>query len=112
MMSCNRLVEKYRTFILERMALSTRFYIVETAKWCWVKDRGQRHTWSGANFLKRAGVFIPISHVLVYAPRNKGEIKVAMAIVKASIQYMSESRDQLEEMSSSWRSGDPRAWFT
>jgi hypothetical protein len=59
------------------------------------------------------GLFsIPIDHVLVYAPRNEVELEAAMPIVKASIQYMTESWDQLEGMSSLWRSGDPRAWFT
>jgi hypothetical protein len=61
------------------------------------KGWGQRHALSGADLLKRiTGIYIPINYVLVYAPRNEAEIEVAMAIVKASIQFMTESRDQLE----------------
>jgi hypothetical protein len=47
--------------------------------------------------LKRiTGVYIPVNYVFIYAPRNEAEIQVVMAIVEASIQFMTESRDQLE----------------
>jgi hypothetical protein len=61
------------------------------------KEWRQRHALSGAGVLKRTvNILISIDHVLVHAPRNEVELDVAMAIVKASIQYMNESRDQWE----------------
>jgi hypothetical protein len=57
----------------------------------------QHHALSGAGILKRiVEISISINHVLVHAPRNAVELDVAMAIVKAAIQYMIESRDQWE----------------
>jgi hypothetical protein len=61
------------------------------------KGWGQRHALSGASLLRHImDVYIPVNYVFIYAPRNEAEIEVAMAIVKASIQFMTESRDQLE----------------
>ncbi|KAH7398947.1 hypothetical protein DE146DRAFT_512817 [Phaeosphaeria sp. MPI-PUGE-AT-0046c] len=61
------------------------------------KRWGQRHALSGAESLKRiAGFSIPLNYVLVYAPRDNAELEVAMAIIKASIQYMTGSREELE----------------
>ncbi|OAK98152.1 hypothetical protein IQ06DRAFT_295514 [Phaeosphaeriaceae sp. SRC1lsM3a] len=60
------------------------------------KKWGQRHALSGAESLKRiAGFSIPINYVLVYAPRDDAELEVAMTIIKASIQYMTGSKEPL-----------------
>ncbi|KAF2116607.1 hypothetical protein BDV96DRAFT_645032 [Lophiotrema nucula] len=55
---------------------------------------GQRHGLSGLNLSKR--VRLPITYVLIYAPRNETDVAVAMTIVKASIRFMTGSREQLE----------------
>jgi hypothetical protein len=60
------------------------------------KGWGQRHALSGAGLVKHiTGIYIPGNYILVYAPRNEAEIEVAIAMVKASIQFMTESRNQL-----------------
>jgi hypothetical protein len=57
----------------------------------------QRHGFSGVRVLKKiAGFSLPVNYILVYAPRNEAEIDIAMAIVKASIGFMADSREQLE----------------
>jgi hypothetical protein len=61
------------------------------------KGWGQRHALSGVDFMKRvAGFSLPVNYILIYAPRNEAEIEIAMVIVKASIQFMTGSREQLE----------------
>lgn len=57
----------------------------------------QRHAFSGVKVLKKvAGFTLPINYVLIYAPRNDAEIDVAMAIVKSSIGFMTDSDQKLE----------------
>lgn len=58
---------------------------------------GQRHALSGVQVLQKiAGFALPVNYVLIYAPRDDAEIKVAMAIVEASIGFMTGSREELE----------------
>lgn len=61
------------------------------------KGWGQRHGFSGVGVLKRiVGFSLPVTYVLVYAPRNEAEIEVVLTIVKASIAFMSGSNLELE----------------
>jgi hypothetical protein len=61
------------------------------------KKWGQRHALSGVESIKRvAGFAIPLNYILIYAPRDDAELEATMSIVKASIQYMTGSREQLE----------------
>ncbi|KAF2873131.1 hypothetical protein BDV95DRAFT_568884 [Massariosphaeria phaeospora] len=58
---------------------------------------GQRHGFSGVTVMKRvAGFSLPVTYMLVYAPRDEAELDVAQAIVKASIGFMAGSRADLE----------------
>ncbi|OAL49813.1 hypothetical protein IQ07DRAFT_599951 [Pyrenochaeta sp. DS3sAY3a] len=58
---------------------------------------GQRHGFSGVNAIKRiAGFSLPVTYVLVYAPRDETEIEVVLTIVKASVAFMSGSSLELE----------------
>lgn len=58
---------------------------------------GQRHGFSGVEALKKiAGFSLPVNYVLVYAPRDEAEIDIAMAIVRASVQFMTSTREVLE----------------
>ncbi|KAI7758872.1 hypothetical protein LZL87_014175 [Fusarium oxysporum] len=55
---------------------------------------GQRHHLDGVGFAKLVfGWTIPKEYILLYAPRNKHEIRVAMEIVKASIGFAADSTD-------------------
>lgn len=55
---------------------------------------GLRHPLDGAKSLKYLmGGTISYQYVLVYAPRNPEEIETAIEVVKASIGYMTGSRD-------------------
>lgn len=55
---------------------------------------GLRHPLDGAKTLKYlVGAMISTQYVLVYAPRNEEEIDIVIKVVKASIGYMTESRE-------------------
>jgi hypothetical protein len=57
----------------------------------------QRHAFSGVGMIKfLVGASLPVNYVLVYAPRDKAEIDIAISIVKASIQFMADTRESLE----------------
>ncbi|KAF2259037.1 hypothetical protein CC78DRAFT_418474, partial [Lojkania enalia] len=54
---------------------------------------GQRHGLAGARAMKRiVGFSLPVNYVLIYAPRDEAEIEIALAIVKASIGFMTGDR--------------------
>ncbi|KAF2017468.1 hypothetical protein BU24DRAFT_151604 [Aaosphaeria arxii CBS 175.79] len=58
---------------------------------------GQRHPLSGVRLLQTLlGLSLPISYVVIYAPRDEAEIEIAITIVKASIEYMTSARGALE----------------
>ncbi len=55
---------------------------------------GQLHPLAGVKVLKRmAGVMLPRAYVMLYAPRNDEELTTLLGIVKASIGFMTDSRD-------------------
>ncbi|MCJ1465299.1 hypothetical protein MMC07_003916 [Pseudocyphellaria aurata] len=55
---------------------------------------GQRHPLDGVKTLKyMLGAMISQQYILLYAPRNPEEISVVLDVVKASIGYMTESRE-------------------
>lgn len=58
---------------------------------------GQRHPLSGVETIKKLfGFSLPVNYVLIYAPRDRSEVDIALAMVKASIGYMTGSRGVLE----------------
>ncbi|KAF2785719.1 hypothetical protein K505DRAFT_380718 [Melanomma pulvis-pyrius CBS 109.77] len=58
---------------------------------------GQRHGLDGVALLQKAiGVSLPVNYLLIYAPRDQAETEVAIAIVEASIGFMTGTRDALE----------------
>ncbi|KAF2740065.1 hypothetical protein EJ04DRAFT_559096 [Polyplosphaeria fusca] len=58
---------------------------------------GQRHGLDGVQALRRlAGFSLPVNYVLLYAPRDNAELDVVMTIVKASIAFMTSTRDALD----------------
>ncbi|KAF2678625.1 hypothetical protein K458DRAFT_394676 [Lentithecium fluviatile CBS 122367] len=57
----------------------------------------QRHAFSGVGAIKLlVGASLPVNYVLCYAPRDEAELDIALAIVKASIQFMARTRESLE----------------
>jgi hypothetical protein len=55
---------------------------------------GQRHPLDGSKGLKRlTGMWLPKQYIFIYAPRNDQEIEIVMRIVKASVGYMTGSKD-------------------
>lgn len=57
---------------------------------------GQRHAFSGSDLKPVLPVSIPVNYMLIYAPRNDAEVEIAIAIIKAGIQYMAGSRESLK----------------
>jgi hypothetical protein len=58
---------------------------------------GQRHALDGVELMKKAiGAWLPVNYLLIYAPRDEAETEVVMAVVKASIGFMTGTRDALE----------------
>ncbi|KAF2712572.1 hypothetical protein K504DRAFT_372262 [Pleomassaria siparia CBS 279.74] len=58
---------------------------------------GQRHALDGIAVLKKmVGASLPVNYLLIYAPRDEVEIEVAMTIVRASVDFMTWTRDTLE----------------
>ena len=61
------------------------------------KGWGQRHAFSGVGVMKMiAGFELPINYVLVYAPRDRGEVEVVMRIVETAVKFMTESQDSMD----------------
>jgi hypothetical protein len=55
---------------------------------------GQRHALDGVELMEKAiGAWLPVTYLLIYAPRDEAEIEVAMDIVKAGIGFMAGTRD-------------------
>ncbi|KAF1996208.1 hypothetical protein P154DRAFT_525777 [Amniculicola lignicola CBS 123094] len=58
---------------------------------------GQRHGLAGVTLLKKiAGVSLPVTYILIYAPRTEAEVEVVLTIVEASISFMTRTRQELE----------------
>ncbi|KIL83660.1 hypothetical protein FAVG1_13118 [Fusarium avenaceum] len=69
---------------------------------------GQRHPLDGVGLAQLVfGWTIPKQYILLYAPRNKDEIRVVMDIVKASIGFAADSMD----VKSVDKSGEPKVFY-
>lgn len=72
----------------------SRFAYPDTGKRVIESGWGQRHPLDGVGLAQLVfGWTIPKQYILLYAPRNKDEIRVVMDIVKASIGFAADSMD-------------------